>query len=180
MGTALCKNPKKQYEREGLAMDYSELETRLKKRIRKRRIIEGILCFAFLVIAIVFAIAYEKSMVDEVSDFGFVRYHTITYNTSFIVGVYIGFVGLALCVVTLICDIAFTKLASIDLGDCVLTCYNGIGRYEFYIDGELKSKFYFASYTEIPLPDGTILTASVNKWHVHLSFSNGRAAIDIK
>lgn len=152
-------------------MNYTEFENKLKKRTKQRKLKEWILFVAFLALTIVGA-SLLKNVVSAHQD-------APTY--PLIMCMLIGILGFISYGVLLLFEYICTKVTSIDLGSCVLTYYKTALFCEFYIDGELKERLGIMSkpYAELPLSDGAKLTATVCKWHTHLSFSDGRQSVDI-
>ena len=104
-------------------MKHVTLENSLQSRIKKRRITEIALCLVFLVIAIIFFIAYEQSRVVEEIDYGFIKRQQVTYNDNLLFGVLIGFVGFIFPIIFLICDLLYSKVVSIETDGQWVTLY---------------------------------------------------------
>lgn len=161
-------------------MKHIELENELKTRIRKRRITEAILTLFFLVIIVVFYALYEQSAVVEEIGFGPVKHQTVTYNTDFLWGVFIGFFGLTPSVIFLIADLISSKFVTFEISGDYVTFYRGIFGTDLYVNGEYKDGlFLFGYYLETTLSDGTKINAALGKWSAHLTFSNGHPPMDI-
>lgn len=161
-------------------MMHTELENQLKKRIRIRRITEGILTVIFLVISVLFTVLYENSRtVEAVGRPPFV-YESVTYNYNYIWGTLIGCLGLLWSVIFLVTDLIFTRLQTVEAGADHITFYRGMLRVNIFVNGEYKDGLPLAGYyLEAPLSDGTKVTVSLGKWSAHLTFSNGHQPIDL-
>lgn len=161
-------------------MNHLALETELRKRIRKRRNIEIILCALLFLFALSFTIAYSQSKVVEVKDLGFMQHQTVTHNTDLLWGVLIGWMFFTPCAIVLICDYIFTRLSTIQVGNYFVTYYRGMAHVNFYVDGEYKDGLtLFGYYLEFSLPDGTKVNAALGKYSTHLSFSGGYPSVDL-
>lgn len=152
-------------------------EDQLKKRIRKRRIIESLLCILFIAVIIGFTVAFEKSKVIEEIDFGFYKYQSVSYQYDWGYGVLAGALGLCVSGIFLLVDLLMCKLSVIDVGSDRLILDRGL-RDTLYVN-QIPYHPHSAHYLEAPLPDGTTLTVSLGKFHSHISFSDGRPAIDL-
>lgn len=160
-------------------MNYIELENKLKKRIRNRRITEAVLCVVFLIIAVVFTALRDASRTVEVIGQPPFVYESVSYNNSYVSGMVIGYLGVMWCVIFLIMDLLFVKLETVEVGRDHITFYKGIFRPSLYVNGSNEGLSWGGYYLEIPLSDGTRATASLGKWSVHLTFSNGHPTIDL-
>ena len=63
-------------------MGHIELENKLKKRIRNRRITEAVLCVVFLIIAVVFTALRDASRTVEVIGRPPFVYESVSYNNQ--------------------------------------------------------------------------------------------------
>ena len=160
-------------------MNYIELENKLKKRIRNRRITEMVLSVVFLIIAIVFTVLRDGSRTVEVIGKPPFVYESVSYNNDYVFGMAAGYLGLMWCVIFLIIDLLFVKLETVGVGSDHITFYKGVLRPSLYVNGSNEGLSWGSHYLEIPLSDGTRVTASLGKWSVHLTFSNGRPPIDL-
>ncbi len=160
-------------------MEHIELENKLKKRIKNRRIIEAVLSVVFLIIAIVFTSLRDGSRTVEVIGQPPFVYESVSYNDDYVLGMAAGYLGLMWCVIFLIMDLLFVKLETVEVGRDYITFYKGILRPSLYVNGSNEGLSWGSHYLEIPLSDGTRATASLGKWSVHLTFSNGHPPIDL-
>lgn len=161
-------------------MDHLALERELWKAVRKRRIINAIVCAASLAVVIGCWIGYESSKVIEQIGSWFLNYQHVTYNTDWLWGILIGVLPLIYTVIFLICDFLFTIIASIEVNGSFVTLYRGFSHVNLYVNGVCKdSLFLFGYHMEATLPDGTKVNAALGKWSAHLTFSNGYPAVDI-
>lgn len=162
-------------------MKYIALENELKKHIRKRRMVEIVLCVVSLVIAITFSIAYEQSKVVETIGFGPFQYQSITYNTNFVWGIMVGVLSFIPSIIALICDVIFIKYTTIEVNGYYVTVYRGMVHNNLYVDGVYRDGvFLVGHYLETSLPDGTKVFVSLEKWSAHFSFSNGQPSIEVR
>ena len=160
-------------------MGHIELENKLKKRIKIRRITEAVLCVVFLIIAIVFTVLRDGSRTVEVIGKPPFVYESVSYNNSYVSGMVVGYLGLMWCIIFLIIDLLFVKLETVEVGRDHITFYKGVLRPSLYVNGSNDGLSWGGYYLEIPLSDGTRATASLGKWSVHLTFSNGHPPIDL-
>jgi hypothetical protein len=161
-------------------MNYIELEEKLRKRIKKRRIIEAALIVAFLIIVIVFSVLYEQSKVVEEISFGPIKYQDITYNNDFTWGILVGALGFIPTVIYLICDFIFSKLVTFEVGNDYITFYRGIAHINLYVNGEYKDGLsLYGYYLEAALSDNTRVNVALGKWSAHFTFTNGHPPIDV-
>ena len=160
-------------------MEHIELENKLKKRIKNRRIIEVVLSIVFLIIAIVFTVLRDGSRTVEVIGKPPFVYESVSYNNDYVFGMAAGYLGLMWCVIFLIIDSLFVKLETVKAGGDYITFYKGVLRPSLYVNGSNEGLSWGGYYLEIPLSDGTKATASLGKWSVHLTFSNGRPPVDL-
>jgi len=160
-------------------LSHLDLENELRAHVKKRRIILGIICAIFFVIAISFTIAYEQSKVIEEIDYFFGKHQSVSYNKNLLWGIMIGWVILIPLVIVLIGDFIFTKIATVKVGENYITLYRGLLHTNLYVNGEYKNGLIFGYYLECSLPDGTKVNASLGKWSAHLTFTNGYPAVDV-
>ena len=161
-------------------MKHIELENALKKRIKKRRRIAGVLSIIFLIIVVVFGVLYEESKVVEEIGFGSIKYQSVTYNYNFLWGILVGWLGFIPSIVFLIEDFLFSKLVTIEVQGDYITFYRGIIHRNLYVNGEYRDGLsLFSYYLETSLSDGTKVTVALGRWSAHLTFSNGHAPIDV-
>lgn len=161
-------------------MKYIELENDLKMRVRKRRIVEGVLTFVFLITSIIFTVLYDNSKTVEIIGYPPFAYESVTYNRNYLWGIMVGYIGLICSGIFLISDIIFSKLETVEVGEDVITFYRGLLHTNIYVNGEYKDGISFIGYyLEAPLSDGTMVTVSIGKQSVHLTFSNGHPPIDL-
>ena len=161
-------------------MKYITLENELKKRIRKRRIAEAILSVIFLTITIVFNVLYEQSAVVEEITFGPIKHQSVTYNTDYLWGIFLGFFGLTPSFIFLIADFFASKVVTFEISGDYITFYRGIFGMDLYVNGEHKDGLLlFGYHLEATLSDGTKVNAAIGKWSAHLTFSNGHPPIDL-
>ena len=161
-------------------MQHPVIEKELRNRIKKRRMIEIIICTIFLMITISFTIAHAQSRVVEEIDYGFIKRQSVTYNSDLMWGIMIGLLGFIPSIIFLIEDFVFSRLATVEVNGNYLTFYRGLIHTSLYVNGEYKDGLsLFGYYLEAPLPDGTKVTVALGKWSVHLTFSNGYPSIDV-
>ena len=161
-------------------MKHIALEAKLRKRIKKRRIIEAVLSVVFFVILIAFIILYEQSRVVEEVGWGPIKYQNVSYNYVFSWGILVGALGFVPAIISLVCDFVFGKLATFEVNGDFITFYRGFLHNNLYINGELKDSLtLFGYYLEAPLSDGTKVNVALGKWSAHMTFSNGHAPIEV-
>ncbi len=161
-------------------MRHIELEQELRKRIKKRRIIEAMISLGFFIISIVFMIAYEQSKVVEELDWGFIKHQSVTYNYNWAWGILIGWLGFTPAMIALCVDLIYSKVATIEVNNDYITLYRGTAHINVYVNGEYKNGlFLFGYYLDAPLSDGTKVNVALGKWSAHLTFSNGHPPVDI-
>ncbi len=161
-------------------IDFSlKTEEKLRKRMKIRRIITGALIISFLILLVVFWLLYRNSRTVEVIDYGFIDKEKVSYNTDYIFGIAFAFCAFMASVGTLISDLIFSRLVTVEMNSSYITYYRGIIHTQLYINGEYRDGLsfdrYFRSYLEGTLPDLTKVTVSLGKWYAHMSFSNGRS-----
>ena len=161
-------------------MKHIELEEELRRRIRRRRIIKAVISLVFIIIAVAFTAAREQSRVVEEIDLGFITHQSVTYNSDFVWGILIGWLGLVYSVISLITDFVGSKVVTVEVNDDFITLYRGILHINLYVNGEYKDGLcVFGYHLEAPLSDGAKVNVALGKWSAHLTFSNGHKAIDI-
>ena len=160
-------------------MKHIELENELRARMKRRRIIEGVLSLIFLIVTIVFAVLYGQSMVVEEISIGPIKHQTVTYNHNFTWGILVGALGLVNAGICWICDLLFTKLETVQINGDFLTFYRGILHTNLYVNGEQKAGAAGGYYLEATLSDGTKVNVALGKWSAHMTFSNGHPPIDV-
>ena len=160
-------------------MGHIELENKLKKRIKIRRITEMVLSVVFLIIAIVFTVLRDGSRTVEVIGKPPFVYESVSYNNSYVSGMVVGYLGLMWCIIFLIIDLLFVKLETVEVGRDHITFYKGVLRPSLYVNGSNDGLLWGGYYLEIPLSDGTGATASLGKWSVHLTVSNGHPPLGV-
>lgn len=161
-------------------MKHIELENELRDRIKKRRIIEAILCVVFLIIVVTFWVMYEQSRVVEEISFGPIKHQSVTYNNNFTWGILVGALGFVPSIIFLLADFVFSKLKTIEVNGDYITFYRGMAHNNLYVNGEYKDGLsLFGYYLEASLSDGSKVNVALGKWSAHLTFSNGHSPIDV-
>ena len=160
-------------------MDHISLEISLAKRIKKRRIIEAVASAVFLIIAIAFMIAHERSKVVNEIDVLLGTYTSVTYNENLTFGIDFGWVGFIYAVIFYIADLIHSKFETVEVCGDYITLYRGMFRVNLYVNGELQDGLSFGHHLEVSLSDGSKVFASIGKSTAHLSFSNGHSSIDL-
>ena len=160
-------------------MQYTELENKLKKRVRIQRIVKAVLSVVFFAITMIFYMLYENSKVVEDIGLELIPYQEITYNTDYLFGVMIGLLGLIPSAWFLLMDFLITKIVSVKVGHDVITLYRGAFGSTLYINGAQKDSKGYARYLEGILSDGTRVTVMVRGTRKgRFIFSNGHPPIE--
>ena len=160
-------------------MQYTELEKKLKKRVRIQRLVKAVLSVVFFAITMIFYVLYENSKVVEDIGLELISYQEITYNTNYLFGVMIGLLGLIPSAWFLLMDFLITKIVSVKVGHDVITFYRGAFGSILYINGEQKDSKRYARYLEGILSDGTHVTVMVRGTRKgRFIFSNGHPPIE--
>lgn len=160
-------------------MGHTELERELKMRMRKGRIIEAILCAAFLAMIIGFSVARERSKVVTEIGWGPISHQSVTYNESFQWGIIVGVLGLIICTIYLIGDFVFSKLNTVEVNGDYITLYRGALHTNLYVNGEYKDGLAVGYHLEASLSDKSKVNVALGKWSAHLTFTNGHSPIDV-
>ncbi len=160
-------------------MNHIMLEDELRNYIRKRRIIEGVVCAVFLVILVVFVALYEQSRAVEEVDWGFKTHYVVTYNNDYLWGILIGSLGTILLGIWLIADFVFSRFTTVEVNGDYITLYRGVLHSNLYVNGEYKDGMVMGYYLEATLSDRTKVNVALSKWSAHLTFTNGYPPIDI-
>ena len=160
-------------------MKHIELENELNCHIRKRRIISCVIGAVFLVIAIVFSVAYVQSRTVNEIDLGPINYEIVTYNHDLAFGILIGWLGLLPCVALIILDRIRSKPITVNVGGDYITLYRGLLSVNLYVNGEYKDGLSFGYHLEAPLSDGSRVSVALGKWSAYMTFSNGHPSIKI-
>lgn len=161
-------------------MNHIVLENKLRSRVRKRRIVEIILCIVFLITSLIFMIAYEQSKVIDEIEWGPIKHQSVTYDHDLAWGILIGWLGFIPSVTSLIADHIFSKLVTTEVNGDHITFYRGFVHTNLYVNGEYKDGLsLFGYYLEATLSDGTKVNVALGKWSAHLTFSNGQPPIDV-
>lgn len=160
-------------------MQYTELEKKLKKRVRIQRLVKAVLSVVFFAITMIFYVLYENSKVVEDIGLELISYQEITYNTNYLFGVMVGLLGLIPSAWFLLMDFLITKIVSVKVGHDVITFYRGAFGSILYINGEQKDSKRYARYLEGILSDGTHVTVMVRGTRKgRFIFSNGHPPIE--
>lgn len=160
-------------------MQYTELEKKLKKRVRIQRLIKAALSVIFFAITMIFYVLYENSKVVEDIGLELISYQEITYNTNYLFGIMVGLLGLIPSVWFLLMDFLIAKIVSVKVGHDVITFYRGAFGSTLYINGEQKDSKRYARYLESTLSDGTYVTVMVRGTRKgRFIFSNGHPPIE--
>ena len=160
-------------------MQYTELEKKLKKRVRIQRLVKAVLSVVFFAITMIFYVLYENSKVVEDIGLELISYQEITYNTNYLFGVMVGLLGLIPSAWFLLMDFLITKIVSVKVGHDVITFYRGAFGSTLYINGEQKDSKRYARYLEGILSDGTHVTVMVRGTRKgRFIFSNGHPPIE--
>lgn len=162
-----------------------QLEKRLSKTMKKRRIIEGLICVIFLVIGIVCSILREASREVIVHGEGFLWFEEINYNDNYIAGIVIGFFVSFVLAMFFLSDLLASGFATTKANGHFITVYRGMKSNYVYINGDEKGKigpFSFTYVVETKLPDGVKVIVSFSKrilTYAHISYSDNNPSIDI-
>ncbi len=160
-------------------MQYTELEKKLKKRVRIQRLVKAVLSVIFFVITMIFYMLYESSKVVEDIGLELISYQEITYNTDYLFGVMVGLLGLIPSAWFLLMDFLITKIVSVKVGHDVITLYRGSFGSTLYINGAQKDSKGYTRYLEGILSDGTRVTVMVRGTRKgRFIFSNGHPPIE--
>ena len=160
-------------------MQYTELENKLKKRVRIQRIVKAVLSVVFFAITMIFYVLYENSKVVEDIGMELISYQSITYNTDYLFGVMVGLLGLIPSAWFLLMDFLITKIVSVKVGRDVIVFYQGALGSTLYINGEQKDSKGYGHYLEGILSDGTLVTVLVRGTRKgRFIFSNGHPPIE--
>ena len=160
-------------------MQYTELEKKLKKRVRIQRLVKAVLSVIFFVITMIFYMLYESSKVVEDIGLELISYQEITYNTDYLFGVMVGLLGLIPSAWFLLMDFLITKIVSVKVGHDVITFYRGAFGSTLDINGAQKDSKGYARYLEGILSDGTRVTVMVRGTRKgRFIFSNGHPPIE--
>ena len=154
-------------------------EKELKARIRKRRIIEAVLCVVFLIIVVGFSVAREQSKVVEEIVWGPIKHQSVTYNENLQLGIIIGVQGLIICAICLVGDFVFSKVVTVEVNQDYITFYRGSLHTNLYVNGEYKDGAVLGYYLEALLSDGSKVSVALGRWKAHMTFGNGHSSIDL-
>ncbi len=160
-------------------MTHTELQSELKKRVKKRRTVEAVLSGVFSVVAIVFTVLYYSSMEVEETALGYITHTSVTYNYDLAWGILVGALAATPSIIVLICDLIFCKVVTLEVKGDFITFYRGLSHSRIYVNGKLEANCSFDYHMEAPLSDGTTVNVALGKWSAHLTFSNGHPPIDV-
>ena len=124
-------------------MTQIELERYLHNKIMNRRIIETIIFLCFFAIGLTFSILYNNSRTVEYIDYFIGIYESVTYNNSFVPGMFIGWFGLFMTSVIIICDLLLINYKVTEVENSVITLYKGMLAIIVYVDGECHVSLNF-------------------------------------
>lgn len=165
-------------------MRHRELEEKLRKKLRLRRVILGISAIVLFIIGAVCSLLRESTREVIVHNYGFLIRDEIVYNNVYVPFIAIGFLGMLAAAVSLLIDFLSCRFETIEVNGYYITVYRGaVGNY-VYVDGEEKGRLEmsYANHIEIALPDDTVVNFSFGRsmleW-CHISFSDGRESIDL-
>lgn len=166
-------------------MRYRALEDELRKRLLRRRIIEGVLLAVCFFTGVVCSSLRESTKEVIVHEYGIIfgTYEEVIYNNAYVPFIVIGFIGALTAAVVLLSDLLACRFETVEVDGYHITVYRGMIGEVLYVDGEEKGRIeMYGHYLETSLPDGTVVTASFGRsmldW-CHLSFSNGHESIDL-
>ena len=163
-------------------MNYEELERKLTKRIRKRRLIEMLIFVISLVMSVVFIIAWETTK-KKVRIEGFI----IEYTYYEYKGIWVPFIVLFVIIywislVCLILDFVLIRYKSLEKDGYHITIYRGMLASSMYFDGNKVDEITFSQVMEAYLPNGKRVTASIYRGVfslAHVSFSDSTPSVEI-
>ena len=164
-------------------MRHRELEEKLRKKLRLRRVILGISAIVLFIIGAVCSFLRESSREVIVHNYGFFIRDEIVYNNVYVPFIAIGFLGMLAAAVSLLIDFLSCRFETIEVNGYYITVYRGAVGHFVYVDGEERGRLiWYGHHIETTLPDGTVVTLSFGRnlmeW-CHISFSNGRPSIDL-
>ncbi len=163
-----------------MPMNHIELESRLRQRIKIRRLSLGIATAVFLAVFLIFFIAYYLSGEVTVTGWGPFEYRSVEYNDSYLWGVLLGLVVFINSIILFIIDLVSSKFKTVEISGEYITFYRGLIHVSLYINGErADSLSFFNYYLEASLKNGIKVNVAVGKWSAHMSFTNGYPPIDL-
>ncbi len=162
-----------------------QLEKRLSKIMKKRRMIEGLICVIFFVIGIVCSILREASREVIVHGEGFLSFEEVKYNNNYIAGIVIGFFVSFFLAIFFLSDLLASGFATTKANGHFITIYRGMNSNYVYINGDEKGKigpFDLNNVFETKLPDGVKVVVSFSRrmlTYAHISYSDNNPSVDI-
>jgi len=166
-------------------MKHEALEKRLrKKRVIRRSIELGLaILFAVLFFVSFWLLESTAEIVEHDFGYGYTREEKI-YNEAFIPLITLGIIGAFACGGILLDDFLICRSATVEVDGYYVTVYRGMFAREVYVDGELTRSIFMEPgyFVEIVLSNGTRVSIAFGRtWYdwCHMSFSNGRPAIEL-
>ena len=166
-------------------MKHEALEKRLRKKRIIRRSIELGLAILFAVLFFISFALLESTaeIVEHDFGYGYTREEKI-YNEAFIPLITLGIIGAFACGGILLDDFLICRFATVEVDGYYVTVYRGMFAREVYVDGELTRSIFMEPgyFVEIVLSNGTRVSIAFGRtWYdwCHMSFSNGRPAIEL-
>ena len=147
-------------------MDHITLEKELKTYIRKRRILEAIVCVTAFAILIASFINWQQSQfMDEIP-----------------LGVMLGSFVLGVSGYLLVKDFMLSNVVTARVKEDYVTFYRGVCYTKLYVNGECKDSAgmrYYMYQMKATLSDNTKVYVAIGRYGAHISFENGRTPIEV-
>ncbi len=166
-------------------MKHEALEKRLRKKRIIRRSVELGLAVLFAVLFFVSFWLFESTaeVVEHQIAPGFTHKETV-YNYDYVTFITLGIIGAFACGGILLDDFLICRFATVEVDGYYVTVYRGMFAREVYVDGELSRSIFMEPgyFVEIVLSNGTRVSIAFGRtWYdwCHMSFSNGRPAIEL-
>lgn len=168
-----------------------ELETRLRRIMRVRRIILGCATVLLSVLFVASWWLWEASEVvtqDPIIYDGIVvhpGFKHVTHEDSYITSLIIGLLGACGAGTFLLSDFLFCRFQTVTKDGQDVTVHRGMLYNIVYVEGQEQGRlgpFMFTSVVEVWLPDKTRVTVSFGRtiWYMaHVSFSDNTASMEI-
>lgn len=158
------------------------VETQIKRRLRRQRIIFGSAAILLSVMALIFWILFEASAEVEVIGQGFFSITRVSRNNTYGLLAVFFLLASVIALVSWLSSLSCVCVSTQCREDCILIHRGYIGC-ELYINEQKADSlepFDFRYYLEGTLSDGSTVTASLSRHRaVHLSFSNGHPSVEL-
>ena len=142
-------------------MSHIELEKQLNQRLKKKRIILGIISGVLFIIIMAFLSAYDASKVVEEITIGSFTYEEVSYDYNYMFGVLFGTMLFIPTLLIFITDIIFSGVTTVEVNGYYVSFYCGQVHRNLYVNGEYREGALPGNYyleTKLPGKENIIIS----------------------